>query len=91
MEQLVTCTVEVGVSKGKELEVGPVKVEAGVSATVGVEIDGTGIKDFFIGAGVEAGVELNETAGSTSAGLGTKLSLISGNATVGGTGVFEKL
>ncbi|GIL22581.1 MAG: hypothetical protein BroJett042_10940 [Bacteroidota bacterium] len=91
MEQLVTCTVEVGVSKGKELEVGPVKVEAGVSATVGVEIDGTGIKDFFIGAGVEAGVELNETAGSTSAGLETKLSLISGNATVGGTGVFEKL
>lgn len=91
-EQLVGCTFEVGVSKGiKDVPVGPVKVEASVGATVGVEIDGTGIKDFIIGGGIEAGVELDGTAGSTSAGVGAKVSLVSGHATAGLTGIFEKL
>ncbi|MBX3253256.1 MAG: hypothetical protein KF862_03860 [Chitinophagaceae bacterium] len=91
-EQLVGCTFEVGVSKGiKDLRVGPVKVEASVGVTAGVEIDGTGIKDFIIGGGIEAGVELDGTAGSTSAGVGAKVSLVSGHATAGLTGIFEKL
>lgn len=91
-EQFVGSTIEVGVSKGiKDVSVGPVKVEASVGATAGVEIDGTGIKDFIIGGGIEAGVELDGTAGSTSAGVGAKVSLVSGHTTVGGTGIFDKL
>ena len=52
---------------------------------------GPGLKDVTIGAGVEAGVELNGTAGSTSAGIEARVSLVSGHSTVGGSGVFEKL
>ncbi len=101
-EQFVGSTIEVGISKGiKDTSVGPVKAGVSVGATVGVEIDGSGIKDFIVGGGVEAGVELDGTKGSgssedissggTSAGLGAKISLVSGHTTVGGTGVFDKL
>lgn len=90
-EQFIGGTVEVGISKSAEKEIGPVKVGASAGATVAVELDGSGLKDVTIGAGVEAGVELNGTAGSTSAGIEARVSLVSGHSTVGGTGVFEKL
>ena len=89
-EQFVGSTIEVGVSKSKDVEIGPVKVGASAGITVGVELDGSGIKDFIVGGGMEAGVELDGTAGSTSAGGQVKISLVSGHATAGGTGVFGK-
>ena len=90
-EQFVGGTVEVGITKSlKDVPLGPVKVEASAGVTVGVEIDGTGIKDFVVGGGIEVGVELDGTAGSTSAGGEVKVSLVSGHSTVGGTGVFDK-
>lgn len=90
-QQFVGSTVEVGITKSiKDVPLGPVKVEASAGITAGVEIDGSGIKDFIVGGGVEAGVELDGTAASTSAGGQIKVGLVSGHTTAGGTGVFGK-
>lgn len=91
MEQFVSGAIEVGFKKGIEKEVGPVKIEASAGVRVGVEIDRTGITDFIVGGGVEAGVELIGTPTGTSAGISGKMGLISGTGSIKGEGVFEKL
>ena len=90
-EQFLDCSVEVGIKKSAKVPVGPTTVEASAGVTASVQIDRNGLKDFTVGAGVETSVELDGTAGSTAAGIEARVSLVSGNTSVGGTGVFEGL
>ncbi|BAV09528.1 hypothetical protein SAMN05421788_101961 [Filimonas lacunae] len=89
-DQFISCTVEMGASAGKEISAGPLTVGGEVGGGIGVEIDRTGVKDVFVTAGASAGVSIGDPL-SVSAGMEGRISIISGQGTVSGTGIFENI
>lgn len=82
-DQFVSCTIEIEKSVGEEAKLGPAEIGVEVGAGIGIEIDRQGVQDVYITGKIEA-------SAGTSMGGEAKVSLISGKATAGGTGLFEQ-
>ena len=76
-DSFVKCTVEVTVGKSAGANVGPVSVEVGAEAGVGVEIGRNGVEDVYVTGKVEASVM--DVVGS---GAEARMSLVSGSSSV---------
>ena len=99
-DQFMSCSVEVGASASAGVNLGPLKAEASVGGSLGVEIDRTGITDVIVkgSAGVSAGTDI--ISGGSKAGVGVsdlsveagvqgQVSIMSGKSSVEGTGVLS--
>jgi hypothetical protein len=76
-DSFVKCTVEVSVGKSAGAHVGPVSVEVGAEAGMGVEIGRNGVEDVYVTGKVEASVM--DVVGS---GAEARMSLVSGSSSV---------
>ena len=76
-DSFVSCTVEVTAGKSAGAHVGPVSIEVGAEAGVGVEIGRNGVEDVYVTGKLEA--EVMNVAGSGAEG---RMSLISGSSSV---------
>lgn len=89
-DNFVSCTVEI---KGKigadKATLGPVTVGVKAEAGIGIEVDRTGVKDIYVIGGVGASAGVGGV--SQKVGLEGKMSLISGDATINGKGLFKSL
>ncbi|MBS1563098.1 MAG: hypothetical protein JST39_01865, partial [Bacteroidetes bacterium] len=93
------CTVSIGPKASVGGKLGPLEASVNVGGGVDVEIDRTGITDVVVKAGaeVEAGLHntgikdpgLLGTAASGTAGVEGRVSIITGAASVQGTGMFN--
>lgn len=99
-DQFVSCRVEIGPKIGKEAELGPIKVEASIGATLGVEIGRDGVTDVEVGVKAEVGAEAQgipipgQTEGTkmgAEAGVESKISLVSGKVSSEGSGILKML
>ena len=89
-DQFVSCTVEVKAKiGGDKVNIGPVVVGAKAEAGMGVEIDRGGVKDVYLIGGVKAQAGALDTKFGKSAGFEGKISLVSGQSSVYGTGIFK--
>jgi len=89
-DQFVSCNVEVKAKiGGDKVNLGPVVVGAKAEAGMGVEIDRDGVKDVYPIGGVKAQAGALDTKFGKSAGFEGKISLVSGQSSVHGTGVFK--
>jgi hypothetical protein len=76
-DSFVSCTVEVSAGKSAGAHVGPISVEVGAEAGMGVEIGRNGVEDVYVTGKIEANVM--NAAGS---GAEARMSLISGSGSV---------
>lgn len=76
-DSFVSCTVEISAGKSAGAHVGPVSVEVGAEAGMGVEIGRNGVEDVYLTGKIEANVM--NAAGS---GAEARMSLISGSSSV---------
>ncbi|HEX7575394.1 MAG TPA: hypothetical protein VF360_03370, partial [Candidatus Methanoperedens sp.] len=99
-DQFMSCSVEVGASASAGVNLGPVKAEASVGGSLGVEIDRTGITDVIIKGSAGASVGTDIISGGSAAGVGVsdlsveagvqgQVSIMSGKSSVEGTGVLS--
>lgn len=99
-DQFMSCSVEVGAGASAGVNLGPLKAEASVGGSLGVEIDRTGVTDVIVkgSAGVSAGTDI--ISGGSKAGVGVsdlsveagvkgQVSIMSGKSSVEGTGVLS--
>lgn len=99
-DQFMSCSVEVGAGASAGVNLGPLKAEASVGGSLGVEIDRTGITDVIVkgSAGVSAGSDI--ISGGSKAGVGVsdlsieagvkgQVSIMSGKSSAEGTGVLS--
>lgn len=76
-DSFVSCTVEISAGKSAEVKAGPVSIEVGAEAGVGVEIGRNGVQDVYVTGKVEASAM--NVVGSGAEG---RMSLISGSGSV---------
>lgn len=99
-DQFMSCSVEVGASASAGVNLGPLKAEASVGGSLGVEVDRTGITDVvargsaavsagtdIISGGSKAGVGVSDV--SIEAGVEGQISIMSGKSSAEGTGVLS--
>jgi hypothetical protein len=91
-DQFMNCTVEVKAKIGSDkMNMGPIAVGAKAEAGMGVEIDRSGVKDVYLIGGVKAQAGVIDTKIGTGAGIEGRISIISGQSSVNGTGIFKGL
>jgi hypothetical protein len=76
-DSFVSCTVEITAGKSAGAHVGPVSVEVGAEAGIGVEVGRNGVEDVYVTGKLEA--EVMNLAGSGAEG---RMSLLSGSTSV---------
>ena len=76
-DSFVNCTVEITAGKSVGANVGPVSVEVGAEAGVGVEIGRNGVEDVYVTGKIEA-TAMNVVGSGTEA----RISLVSGSSSV---------
>jgi len=99
-DQFMSCSVEVGAGASAGVNLGPLKAEASVGGSIGVEIDRTGVTDVILkgSAGVSAGSDI--ISGGSEAGVGVsdlsveagvqgQVSIMSGKSSVESTGILS--
>jgi hypothetical protein len=93
-EQFVSTTIQVKgeIGLGDKTKLGPLEAGAKAEAGVEIEIDRSGVQDVSVIAGIKGGVSIKNDEGKVKlggAGINAKISLISGNTTLKGTGVLS--
>lgn len=93
-EQFVSTTIQVKgeIGLGEKTKLGPLEAGAKAEAGVEIEIDRSGVQDVSVIAGIKGGVSIKNDDGKVKlggAGINAKISLISGNTTLKGTGVLS--
>jgi tetratricopeptide (TPR) repeat protein len=99
-DQFMSCSVEVGVGTSAGVNMGPLKAEASIGASLAAEFDRTGLTDVIAktSAGVSAGTDI--ISGGSMAGAGVsdlsldvgvkgQISIISGKSSVESTGLLD--
>lgn len=76
-DSFVSCTVEISAGKSVGAHVGPVSVEVGAEAGIGVEIGRNGVQDVYVTGKLEASV-----MNAAGAGAEVRMSLVSGSTSV---------
>lgn len=66
-DQFMECSVEVGVKVGKDVQLGPLSVEASAGSRIGIEIGRNGVKDIYVTGGVKAGIGTNMIGAASEA------------------------
>lgn len=74
VDSFVSCNVEVSAGKSAKVDVGPLSVEVGAEAGLGVEIGRNGIQDVYVTGKVEA------SAGPASSSIEGRVSVMDGTA-----------
>jgi len=103
-DEYMASTLKISAESGVKRELGPLKIEAKAGASVALEMDRQGIADVVLGVEAKAGAGTNaldtgfEEHGSIAGkdlvdtslevGLEGRISLISGGAEIGGTGLL---
>jgi tetratricopeptide (TPR) repeat protein len=91
-DQFMSCTVEVKAKiGGDKMNVGPIAVGAKAETGMGVEIGRSGVKDVYLIGGVKAQAGIVDTKIGKGAGVEGRISIISGQSSVTGTGMFKGL
>jgi tetratricopeptide (TPR) repeat protein len=99
-DQFMSCSVEVGVGTSAGVNMGPLKAEASIGASLAAEFDRTGLTDVIAktSAGVSAGTDIisdGSMAGvgvsdlSLDVGVKGQISIISGKSSVESTGLLD--
>jgi tetratricopeptide (TPR) repeat protein len=99
-DQFMSCSVKVGVGASAGVNAGPLKAEASLGGSLGVEIDRNGISDVVVetSAGVSVGTDIisdGSMAGvgvsdlSLEVGVKGQVSLISGKSSIESTGLLQ--